>query len=136
MSEELGLEELQAELHDNQNTIIQVYYDVLNERAEKLADYFRNTAPVRTGALKGSVVKTTVEVSEKRIKFKVEFVGYNESGEPYQTIANTLNRGFCYRRGNRITFSTGTHFIDDGVKTILSGIDQEINERIQNLIGG
>lgn len=135
MADDLTLEELENNVREAGNLAKQATYDVLKKKADQLANYFRNSAPVRNGDLRGSVVETEVEFSNARIKFKVEFKGYNKQGEPFQTIANTLNRGFCYKKGNRIIFNSGTHFIDDGVKSILTGIDQEISERFQELAG-
>lgn len=135
-NDELGFDELRDDLDIAASYAKQATYEVIRDRAIKLESYFRNSAPVKTGTLRGSVVKTQVEVSNQKIKFKVEFKGYNEKGEPFQTIANTLNRGFAYRNGNRIIFNSGTHFIDDGVRDILTGIDEEIEKRFNELAGG
>lgn len=135
-NDELWFDELKEDLDATGSYAKQATYEVIRDRATKLENYFRNSAPVKTGKLRGSVVKTQVEVSDQKIKFKVEFKGYNEKGEPFQTIANTLNRGFAYRNGNRIIYNSGTHFIDDGVRDILTGIDEEIEKRFNELAGG
>lgn len=135
-NDELGFDELKEDLDAVGTYAKQATYEVLNDRSKKLEDYFRNSAPVRNGDLRGSVVRTEVEVSDQKIKFKVEFKGYNKQGEPFQTIANTLNRGFAYRNGNRIIYNSGTHFIDDGVRAVLTGIDEEIEKRFNELAGG
>jgi len=117
MADELGMEELSEHFSEEVlNAAHESIYEVLSERAKNLEDYLRSTTPVKTGELVGSLVRVLVENSDVKVTLRVKFDGYNKSHQPYQVIANALNKGYFLPDGTYVT--KHQNFIDKGIHHI------------------
>lgn len=135
MADELGMEELSEHFSEEVlNAAHESIYEVLSERAKNLEDYLRSTTPVKSGELVGSLVRVLVENSDIKVTLRVKFDGYNKSHQPYQLIANALNKGYFLPDGTYVT--KHQNFIDKGIHQYLSNMDSEIAERFEVKIGG
>lgn len=135
-NEEISLDEFSELPEELKQAARQATREILEKKAKEFEDYLRNSTPVKTGELKGSIVKVTVEDSDNRIAFRVKFDGYkttNNKKVAYQIIANALNKG--YFNNNGVFIAKHIHFIDN-CKSLLVGMDELIGERFNVLIGG
>ena len=133
--DELGFEELYENFDEEaREAAHDSVYEILSERAKQLETTLRNTTPVRTGKLKGSIVNVVVENSETKVVIRVKFDGYNRYGKAYQVIANSLNKGFFRPDGS--FDNRHAHFIDIAVSKCLTGMDAEIASLFEVKLGG
>lgn len=133
--DELGFDELYENFDaDARQAAHDSVYEVLSEHAKKLENELKNTTPVKTGRLKGSIVNVVVENSETKVVIRVKFDGYNRYGKAYQIIANSLNKGFFRADGS--FDNRHAHFIDIAVSKCLTGMDAEIASLFEVKLGG
>lgn len=136
MADELGMEELSENFSKEVLTAAhESIYEVLSERAKNLEDYLRSTTPVKRGRLVKSIVNVVVENSDSKVTIRIKFDGYDkDTNQPYQVIANALNKGYFLPDGTYVT--KHQNFIDKGIHQYLSNMDSEIAERFEVKIGG
>jgi hypothetical protein len=79
--------------------------------------------PVKTGALKASLQMAKVDTIEK-YGWKIDYVGYDEHGQPFSEIARTLNKG-----GKESNYEA-THHIDEAVH-LLKGMDGRVAAAVE-----
>ena len=134
--EEISLDEFSSLPEDLKEAARQATREILDKKAKEFEQYLMNSTPVKSGELKGSIVKVTVIDNETRIAFRVKFDGYATIGNKkvaFQVIANSLNKG--YFNNNGVFIAKHMHFIDN-CKSLLVGMDELIGEKFQMLIGG
>ena len=86
------------------NKLAMAYAANVIRTVDKYAEMFKNSVeqqtPFATGALRNSLTLTR-QFKNGKYGYRVEFHGYNEWGEPFQVIANTLNRGMSVTDANK-----------------------------------
>lgn len=107
--------------------------EVLSDRTDKMMDQLLYTTPVRSGGLVNSMQKEDVKDINK-VGFKIAFEGYDRKGRAYSEIANSLNKGWM-ANNFKFVIPQSVHFIDKAL-VILKGMDDEINQKWEEEIGG
>ena len=90
--------------------------------AEALREQLARTTPRRYGDLVRSLSKVEVTNRHNWYGWRIEFVGNNKNGVPFQKIANILNFGSSTIKGKR--------FISKAIR-ILRGMDDRIAKRFE-----
>lgn len=103
--------------------------NVLKEQSDSVLDHLRKNTPRDTGGLVSSLKREEVNKSGK-VGYRIIYDGYDEHSQPYQVIANALNRGYLARS---FVLIPGRHFID-AATTLLKGTDKKINDEWERLI--
>lgn len=140
MADELDLSEVYANFkEDTLQAAHDSIYEVLVERAKKLERMLKESTPVKTGALKGSLVNVTVQDTLDKVVIKVAFDGYSKTakgnpGTAFQVIANSLNHGYFISK-NSVFVAKHQGFIDRAIHECLSGMDEEIGIKFEYKMG-
>lgn len=103
---------------------------VLDSQADKVLANLHSATPRKTGALVNSLKKESANKGST-LGFKVRYDGYNLKGQPFQVIANALNKGFFNNSSG--VYIPGTHFIDHSV-SLLKGTNDLINDEWEKRI--
>jgi len=92
--------------------------------AEALQSQLLKTTPKRFGNLVRSLTKVEVTNRHNWYGWRLEFVGNDKAGTPYQKIANILNFGSSTIKGTR--------FISKAIR-MLRGMDDRIAKRFEGM---
>lgn len=109
---------------------------VTRASAQALMDTLRSTTPRSSGKggrpgrkhLVDTLVLEPVQQTSRRRKvgYVVRYDGYDDRGQPYQLIANSLNKAH--------PTNESAHFIDKAVRKNLKGMDKKIGEEFDRLL--
>jgi len=97
---------------------------VLKSQTEKVRNYLQTHTPIDTGELAQSITKEPIRGSVTKVGFTIRYDGYNEHGQAFQVIANSLNRGYFIATTGK--YVAPRHFLDEAV-SLLRGTDNLIN---------
>lgn len=97
---------------------------VLAIQTEKVRSYLQTRTPTDTGELAQSITKEPIRESATKVGFTILYDGYDEHGQAFQVIANSLNRGYFIATTGK--YVAPRHFLDEAV-SLLRGTDNLIN---------
>lgn len=100
---------------------VEAVTETVDSESKLLFENIKEGTPVRTGALKESLIMTKLQ-NGTRYGYRIDYEGYNENGVPYSLIGRSLNKGTA-------TIEPVKH-IDKAVRK-LRGMDQRIDEAFQ-----